>query len=280
MTKARAALLSAAAQLRAAGSVSPEADARLLLSHATGHGLGGLELISISADDLSHFEALVARREQGEPVQHITGLAPFRHLELLVGPGVFVARPETESVVEYSLQLLKAMPAHRVPVVVDLGTGSGAIAAAIATESNATVHAVEKDPRAADYARQNLTGTGATLVIGDLVDALADLEGTVDLVISNPPYIPTIHAETLPADVLGHDPEMALFGGVDGLEVIQQVISTAARLLRPGGWLVFEHDDTHGQSAPALVANHGGFHQIADHLDLTGRPRFVSAART
>ena len=273
----RGALEAAHRTLADAGLPSPASDARWLLSHVTGRSLGGLDLVTLTEAEHDAFQTVVARRAAGEPVQHITGTAPFRYLELAVGPGVFIPRPETEQVVEHALGLLRAM--GPTPFVVDLGTGSGAIAAAIATETDARVVAVEKSVEAAVWAAQNLAGTGVTLVRGDLADALPELDGQVDLVISNPPYIPAGHAGELPADVVGHDPHLALFGGADGLDVVRAVVATAHRLLRPGGWLVIEHDDTHGSSAQALVAAHGGFTDIADHDDLTGRPRFVTARR-
>lgn len=255
-------------------SQSPEADARQLLSFATGVSFSQVPLHELT-DPLDGFWELIGQRSTGIPVQHLTGEAAFRHLVLTVGPGVFIPRPETELIVELGLPKLVG---RNTPLVVDLCTGSGAIAASFATETAARVYAVELDPVAFDYAKTNLTGTGAELVLDDFRTALPELNSQVDLVVSNPPYVPEAVRSELPADVL-RDPELALFGGDDGLSWIPALIETAARLLKPGGWFIFEHDDTHGESAPALLAANEHFYCVSEHLDYASRPRFAMARK-
>lgn len=275
-------LQQAAATLAAAGFPSPAADARLLLSHALGvEPPEWLRRNEVSADSLDRFEKLLGRRLTGEPVQHLTGQAPFRYLLLAVGPGVFIPRPETEILVDLALAELSSWDPATPPIVVDLATGSGAIAAAIATEvPGSQVHAVELDPAAMVWAHRNLDGTGVHLVRADLADALPELNGLVDLVTCNPPYLPLTDQGDLPTDVLGFDPALALFAGEDGLAVIRVLLDAAARLLKPGGVLIFEHDESHGDSAPTAVHDHVGFDDGVSRRDLTGRPRFVSARRS
>lgn len=172
-------------------------------------------------------------------MQYLTGRAWFRKIDVQVGPGVFIPRPETEAVVHFALDQLLNLRADTgpSPVIVDLGTGSGVIAKSILSEYPGTprMYAVERSPQALEWARRNLADTPATVVAGDMADALPQLEGKVDLVISNPPYLPAAHADELPADVLDYDPHEALFGGDDGLETIRGIVPVATRLLRPGG---------------------------------------------
>ncbi len=226
---------------------------------------------------------LLDQRAARVPLQHLTGRAPFRHLELAVGPGVFVPRPETEQLAGWALDRLAGIPA---PVVIDLGSGSGALALAIANEHpGARVTAVERDPGAIEWTRHNAAAQAAAgdtpveVVSGDMTDPrlLRALDGSVDLVVSNPPYVPD--GARVPREVADHDPPLALWGGPDGLDVVRGLLSTAARLLRPGGWLGIEHADQQGTSLPALVRAHGGFGDVADHPDLAGRPRFTTARR-
>lgn len=276
---------SAAARLHAAGVPSPRADAELLVAHVLGLGRGSLIARSLTGgrideDDLAALAALLVRRESREPLQHITGEAYFRGLRLSVGPGVFVPRPETEIVVQHAIDALMAV-ASASPVAVDLGTGSGAIALAMATEvPHASVIAVEVSPSAFTWAEQNRRAVGADnlrIVLADLADALPELDGRVDVVISNPPYIP-IGAIPRDPEVRRFDPELALYGGIDGLDLVRSVDATAWRLLRPGGMLVIEHGEVQAAAIGALLAA-SGWRAIAHHRDLTGRDRATSATR-
>jgi release factor glutamine methyltransferase len=223
---------------------------------------------------------MVERRAAREPLQHITGRAYFRSLELAVGPGVFVPRPETEQVAQFAIDALR-MVASAAPIGVDLGTGSGAIAFAMATEvPHAVVYAIEKSPDAYPWTLENQRLTGAdnaTVVLGELADAFPELDGTVDVVISNPPYIPN---DAIPRDVEVrlHDPAIALYGGADGLDVVHQVSQTALRLLHRGGTLVLEHGELQGDSIAALLRA-DGWTAVATHPDLLGRDRATTALR-
>ena len=225
-------------------------------------------------------EALVARRAAREPLQHIVGRAPFRALELAVGPGVFVPRPETEQVAQFAIDALRAVASSE-PIGVDLGTGSGAIALAMASEvPHARVYAVEVSPQAFIWARQNFRSEGAEnaqLLLADLAHALSELNGTVDVVISNPPYIP-LGAIPRDPEVRLFDPELALYGGEDGLDVVRRVSETALRLLRPGGTLVLEHGELQAAQIAALLTEHG-WSAVAHHRDLSGRDRATTALR-
>ena len=281
-----AALLKVGIQrLADAGLVSPRADARILLAAAAGLEPGQLAVTPrLDGTTAARYAHLIQRRAAGEPVQYLTGEVWFRNVRLVVGPGVLIPRPETEQVVGAALDLLASM--HRVhpnqvPVVVDLGTGSGAMAAALVDEypDPVQVIAVESAAAALPWSRRNLAGTGVRVVDGDFGSALPDLDGQVWLVMANPPYLPEREASAVPSDVTMHEPREALFGGSDGLDAIRVVIARAARLLKPGGWLVMEHDESHGESVPRLLADLGRFEDIADHQDLTGRPRFVTARR-
>jgi release factor glutamine methyltransferase len=232
----------------------------------------------IDEEKLKQLNDLFGRRFAREPLQHLTGIAFFRQLELKVGRGVFIPRPETESVAQIAIDALLADSAAE-PIAVDLGTGSGAIALAMRTEvPNARVFAVEKSPEAYPFTTHNFAKyPGAELTLGDLSDAFNALNGSVSVVISNPPYIP---AEMIPVDpeVHLHDPSLALYGGADGLDVIRQVSKTASRLLRPGGSLVIEHADSQSaQVRELLLAD--GWQQVIAHKDLTNRDRAVSATK-
>ncbi len=280
MTDVRAALADATRRLAEAGVASPRNDAELLLAHVLGTGRAGLLLVDrLDPQQAEAYEALVIRRSGREPLQHLTATAAFRYRELAVGPGVFVPRPETESLVEWGLTVLDALDvAH--PVVVDLGTGSGAIAGAVASERpHARVHAVELSDEAYAYAERNLAGLDVDLRHGDLADAFGDLDGQVDLVLSNPPYIPLTAWESVAVEARDHDPALALWSGEDGLDAMRDVAATAARLLRGGGAVGAEHADVQGESAPAVFVAHGGFVDVRDRTDLAGRPRFVTARR-
>ena len=339
------------ARLSAAGVASPRVDTEILLAHACGlerkaivtaaimgssvgqilgqraEGCGAGEADPIAA--LARFDTLIERRAAREPLQHLTGRAPFRHLELAVGPGVFVPRPETEEVAQVAIDAARA--AQRVaeeyddgsgrsagsagsdgsvgaagadasggsrgaigrgpssaPIVVDLCTGSGAIALALATEvPAASVYAVELDADAHAWAQRNIAEVagperGTPLVDlrrGDARLALGELDGRCDVVVSNPPYVPS-GAVPRDEEVALHDPSIALFGlGADGLEVPRGIVAAAARLLRAGGTFVMEHAEVQDADVRAIVAATGAFTEISTRADLTGRPRMVVARR-
>jgi release factor glutamine methyltransferase len=269
----RAALRAAAERLAEAGVPSPLHDAEELAAHSLGIDRRELWRQERVGTD---FAAYVRRRVAREPLQHITGRAYFRHLTLAVGPGVFVPRPETEVVVEAAMAAVAGVAAA---VVVDLGTGSGAIALAIAQEvPGARVHAVEADPAAHAWAARNAAGSAVDLRLGDMADAFPDLDGRVDLVVSNPPYIP-VGAVVRDPEVAAHDPAPALWSGEDGLDDVRVVERVAARLLRPGGTVVVEHADLQGESAPAVFTATGRWTGVADHQDLAGRDRYLTARR-
>ena len=268
-----------------AGIASPLADAELIVGHVAGWTRGeaatksfmGVELGETLAAEIN---VLAGRRESREPLQHITGESPFRHLVLAVGPGVLIPRPETELVAEWAIDALRQVPSPR-PRAVDLGTGTGALALALATEvPNAEVFAIELSAVAAEWAQRNIARYGderVTLVIGDVSSALPELNGTIDVVVANPPYIPDSE-KPLDIEVLGYDPEVALFGGEDGLRDIRVFIARAALLLRPGGTLVVEHGDGQGEAVRA-IATEAGFTMITTHNDLLQRERALTAVR-
>ncbi|WP_368499539.1 peptide chain release factor N(5)-glutamine methyltransferase [Herbiconiux sp. A18JL235] len=274
--------------LAAGGVLDPQVDAELLIGHVLGASRGRVQSMTVTdapvgpEDTLAIVEA-VERRAAREPLQHITGVAWFRSLELSVGPGVFVPRPETEFVAGLAIDALRAVvPAGEdPPVAVDLGTGSGAIALSLAVEvPHAAVVGVENSPRAFVWAKENLRRVdpgNARLVFIDLADALPELDGTVDVVVSNPPYIP-LGAIPRDPEVRLFDPEQALYGGDDGLVVVREVSATARRLLRPGGALVIEHGDLQGAEMRALLTA-DGWRAVATHRDLTGRDRATTAVR-
>ncbi|WP_112239496.1 peptide chain release factor N(5)-glutamine methyltransferase [Kribbella monticola] len=273
----RAVLAEATARLREAGVASPDYDAAELLAHVAGVSRLQLGLIDLTDQLQTRYDELVARRAAREPLQHLTGTAAFRYRELVVGPGVFVPRPETEVLVGWILDRIADV---KEPLVVDLCSGSGAIAGAVATERpDSTVHAVELSPDACVWARRNLAGTGATLHEGDIDGCLPELDGLVDAVIANPPYIPLTAWESVTAEVRDHDPALALWSGDDGLDEIKVVAATAGRLLKPGGWFGCEHADVQGESAPAVFAATGLFTEVRDQLDLAGRHRFATGRR-
>lgn len=265
-------------RLADAGVPSPRFDAEELAAYVHGVKRGELHTVPDSDFDARYWEA-VARREAREPLQHITGRAFFRYLELQVGPGVFVPRPETESVVGWAIDALRAMDVAE-PLVVDLCTGSGAIALALAQEvPRSRVHAVELDEGALEWAKRNTDGSRVVLHHGDALHALPEFDGRLDLVISNPPYIPLEEWEHVAPEARDHDPQLALFSGQDGLDTIRGIERTAARLLRPGGMVVVEHADTQGGQVPWIFNEDAGWTDAADHRDLNNRPRFTTARR-
>jgi release factor glutamine methyltransferase len=222
------------------------------------------------------FQNALERRATREPLQYIVGSAPFRHIELAVGPGVFVPRPETELLVDAVLPTLRIVEG---PVVVDFCSGTGALALAIADEvPSARVFAVERTGPATAWLERNTAGTRVEVVTADVADPdlLSDLRGRVDAVVANPPYVP--RSAPVAAEVR-FDPDDAVFAGEDGLAVIPWVIARAADLLRPGGILALEHDDTHARAVPDLLHRDGRWEAISDHQDLTGSPRYAVAVR-
>lgn len=275
---AGAAVLEVAARLARAGVMTPRADAEQLVAAATGVPRGGLVLARLDPAAVARLDALSQRRAAREPLQHILGTAAFRHLDLAVGPGVFVPRPETEQVVDAALAQLRRLAAVQ-PIVVDLCTGSGAIALALAQEHpGVQVTAVEADAGALVWAARNVARTGlpVRLVQATAADAVPEIEGRADLVVSNPPYLTAGLA--LEPEVAAHDPALALWGGgLDGLDAVREVDAAAWRLLHPGGVLVVEHGDDQGQTAPAVFASRWA--EVTAHYDLAGRPRWVTAVR-
>lgn len=280
-TQAERLLAAATEQLEAAGVPSPRVDAELLLTHVTGVPRGML-----SAHAHPHemqrrtYLEMVQARARRMPLQHITGSAAFRYVDVEVGPGVFVPRPETEVLAGWGVDEATrvARDTGRAPVVVDLCTGSGAIALSLVHEvPTASVHAVELDEPAHGWAERNLLGTGVDLRLGDAFEAFEDLDGTVDVVVCNPPYIPLEAWESVAPEARDHDPSLALWSGDDGLDAMRALERTAWRLLAPGGVVGAEHADAQGESAPAVFAPR--WRDVRDHQDLAGRPRFVTATR-
>jgi release factor glutamine methyltransferase len=275
----------ASRRLREAGVASPEHDAAELLAHVLGTRRSQLVLVDeVAGEPATAFERLVARRAAREPLQHLTGVAFFRHVELAVGPGVFVPRPETELLAGWAIEVASRLAAldgsttDAPPVVVDLCTGSGAIAKAVKDEvPSAAVYAVELSDDAFGWAQRNLAGTGVDLRQGDMATAFDDLLGRVDVVVCNPPYIPLEAWESVAAEARDHDPHLALFSGQDGLDAIRVLERRAAGLLKAGGVVGFEHADEQGEAAPSVFSSAGRWADVRDHRDLAGRPRFVTA---
>ena len=267
----------------AAGVLSPSVDAELLGCFILEASRSELTLLAIAGEifpenRLADFLEAVQRREKREPLQHITGLAPFRHLELEVGPGVFIPRPETEQLVDLAIQKLESI---QNPVIVDLCSGSGAISIALNTEVAAsTVYSVELSEDAFSFLTRNYQRYGLdpnALRNENLTTALEELEAGVDLVVSNPPYIPDA-AVPIDLEVQLHDPALALYGGEDGLDVIRQISTRAWYLLRPGGHLVLEHAHTQAPAIGELLLTQG-WQEVVSASDLTGKDRMISAVR-
>lgn len=292
----RAVVAAAAARLGEAGVASPDHDAAELLAHVLETTRGQLPLIDdVGPEANAAYDALVARRVDREPLQHLTGLAAFRYVELKVGPGVFVPRPETELLAGWAIEAIRRVstsstteepssttidegPTTRQPVVIDLCTGSGAIAKAIVDEApQARVYAVELDEQAHAWAELNLADTEVDLRLGDFTTAFDDLLGEVDVIACNPPYVPLEAWESVATEARDHDPDLALFSGADGLDAIRALEERAALLLRPGGVVGFEHADVQGEVAPAMFVGTGRWRDVRDHRDLAGRPRFTTA---
>lgn len=275
----------AAARLAEAGIADPAVDAELLAGFVLGAERGGVQAAAIRGDRLSAADAvrldeLVARRATREPLQHITGTAPFRHLELRVGPGVFVPRPETEVVAQLAIDALRAA-ASASPIAVDLGTGSGAIALAMATEvPHAQVFAAENSVDAFVWTKENFAAVGADnarLAFIDLAHAFPELDGTVSVVASNPPYVPDAAIPRDP-EVRFFDPAAALYGGEDGLDVVRVLSKVGLRLAHPGGTIVIEHGEWQGEAIRGILTA-DGWRAAATHPDLTMRDRATTALR-
>ena len=276
MTRLRQVIDAAAVALAEAGVGSPRTDAELLAAHAAGTDRGRLALAETGPDFLDRYDRLVAQRAKRVPVQHLIGTAPFGPVTVHVGPGVFIPRPETESMLEWAL----AQPVSQRPVVVDLCTGSGALALALSKHwPDARIVAVDDSEDALDYARRNVAGTPVELVRADVTapGLLTELEDGVDLVVANPPYIPD--GVTLEPEVAEHDPPHALFGGPDGMVVVDAIVELAARWLRDGGRCAVEHDDTTSARTVDAFTRAARFGDITARHDLTGGPRFVTATR-
>ncbi|WP_328359176.1 peptide chain release factor N(5)-glutamine methyltransferase [Mycobacterium sp. NBC_00419] len=273
----RQAIDAATAVLAEAGIDSARIDAELLAAHLAGTERGRLATIDPPGPDFYHrYDQVISQRTRRIPVQHLTGTAAFGPLQLRVGPGVFIPRPETEALLEWAVA--QRLPDE--PVIVDLCTGSGALALALAAAwPRARVVAVDDDPAALEYARRNTEATAVQLVCADVTAAglLPELDGTVDLVVSNPPYIPA--GAVLEPEVAEHDPAHALFGGPDGMAVIGPLVGLAGRWLRHGGLLAIEHDDTTSQQTVETISRTGLFTAVTAHRDLAGRPRYVTARR-
>ena len=280
----REVIRAATATLAQAGVASPRADAELLAAHAAGVDRSRLAVLELSGhrlpeSDAARYHELIAARARRVPLQHLTGTAAFGPVTLQVGPGVFVPRPETEALLEWAYGVLEhASPS---PVVVDLCTGSGALALALAERHpGAAVVAVDDSAEALEYTRRNAAGTGIRIHRADVTAAglLPELDGRVDLLVCNPPYIP--EGACLEPEVADHDPHHALFGGPDGMSVIPAVAALAGRWLVPGGAVGIEHDDTTADATVAVLRRAGVFGDIVARTDLTGRPRFVTAVRS
>ena len=276
-------LKQSAIQLSQAGVLSPDIDSELLAAHILGISRSELSVaIALNSifpeDKIVAFSDAVSRRAKREPLQHITGLAPFRHLELFVGKGVFTPRPETEQVVSFAMEKIASLEQ---PIIVDLCAGSGAIALSFTTErADSNVFAVEKSEEAFEYLKQNSKRYGlelSQLSHVDLQDCLPEMDAVADLVISNPPYIPN---EAIPVDleVQLHEPSLALFGGADGLDVIRTILTKAKQLLRTGGLLVLEHADTQALSIRELLLAEGWI-DVESKKDLAGKDRMISATK-
>ncbi|WP_175935192.1 peptide chain release factor N(5)-glutamine methyltransferase [Corynebacterium sp. Marseille-P4321] len=274
-------LARAAQILKRAGVAAPEVDARLIAAHLLEVAPTEVTFAAVPEGFPQAFDEAVARRAAREPLQHILGSAPFGPLELEVGPGVFIPRPETELLADWAVRMLIDGSASHHPTVVDLGTGSGALAIYIAHHvPNADVYAVERSAQAREYAERNVArfAPSISIVPGDMTDPnlLSDLDGRVDLVVSNPPYVP--ETPELEAEVYA-DPAEAVFSGADGMDAIRGLLPVARRLLKPGGALGVEHDDTTSDAVHNAVRATGGFGGIEARTDLTGRARFVTASR-
>jgi release factor glutamine methyltransferase len=276
MTRLRHLIDAAEQALAEAGVGSPRTDAELLAAHAAAIDRGRLAFTDTGPEFCERYDELVAQRAKRVPLQHLTGTAAFGPVIVHVGPGVFIPRPETEALLEWAV----AQPLSPHPLIVDLCTGSGALALALSKRwPDARVIAVDDSDDALGYARRNTSGAPVELIQADVTapGLLAELDGQVDLVVANPPYIPD--GADLEPEVAEHDPPHALFGGPDGMAVIDGIVGVAARLLRDGGRCAVEHDDTTSARTLEAFTRTGRFTDVTARHDLTGRPRFVTATR-
>ncbi len=274
MTGPAEAIRDAARLLADARVASPANDARQLMGYVTGRTpIGLLGLAELSETQQERYWALVHARAERVPLQHLTGRARFRNVELAVGPGVFIPRPETELVAQ---AVINEAVLHPGALVVELCAGSGAISAAVADEVPG-VHlvAIEDEPAATAWLARNLAGSMARIVQADIAEPRPELTHRAHVVVANPPYVPLTDRDRLPPEVRDHDPAHALFAGPDGLAMFPVVCLAAGRLLRPSGLVVVEHGDDQ-QSACARFLSAAGFAEIGRHRDLAGRPRFVT----
>ncbi|MDR3656926.1 MAG: peptide chain release factor N(5)-glutamine methyltransferase [Mycobacterium sp.] len=281
MNPLRRAIDCAAARLAEAGIDSARSDAEQLAAHLAGTERGRLALLEAPGDEFfGRYRDVVAERSRRVPLQHLIGTAAFGPVVLRVGPGVFIPRPETEALLAWAV----AQPLPARPLIVDLCTGSGALAVALTRHRanlglEARVIGIDDSEAALDYARHNAEGTSVELLRADVTrpDLLSELDGRVDLVVANPPYVPD--SAVVGPEVAEHDPHHAVFGGPDGMAVIRPVVRLAGRWLRPGGLLAVEHDDTTSSHTVELIASTGLFNEVRARRDLAGRPRFVTARR-
>jgi release factor glutamine methyltransferase len=276
MNQLRQVIDAAEAALAEAGVGSPRTDAELLAAHVAGTDRGRLAFTETGPGFQERYDGLVAQRAKRIPLQHLTGAAAFGPVIVHVGPGVFIPRPETESLLEWAV----AQDLSAQPIIVDLCTGSGALALALSKAwPDARVIAIDDSEEALAYARRNTAGAPVELIQADVTASglLAELDGQVDLVVANPPYVPD--GAVLEPEVAEHDPPHALFGGPDGMAVIDRIVELAARLLPDGGRCAVEHDDTTSARTVEAFTRTGRFVEVTARDDLTGRPRFVTATR-
>lgn len=267
----------AADELAEAGVGSPRADAEELAAYAAGSSWGRLSVLGEIDDDFcGRYADLVAARVRRIPLQYIVGSAVLGPVTVSVGPGVFIPRPETEGLLEWA----SAQPLPPRPVLVDLCTGTGALALALSKFwPDARIIAVDDSDEALDYAYRNVAGAAVELVRADVTDdtQLPELDGQVDLLVANPPYLPD--GVALEPEVARHDPPHALFGGPDGMVVINAIVGLAGRWLKHGGRCAVEHDDTTSAATVEAFTAARRFVEVTANQDLAGRPRFVTATR-
>jgi release factor glutamine methyltransferase len=277
MTRLRRAIADATGTLAAAGVGTPRVDAEQLAAYIAGIDRGRLAFHEPDEPFFGRYRDVIDARARRIPLQHLTSSAAFGPVTVAVGPGVFIPRPETESLLEWAL----AQPLPAQPLIVDLCTGSGALAVALAHDRpGARIIAVDDSADALAYARRNSAATTIELIEADVTapGLLSQHDDLVDLIVVNPPYIPD--DAQLDPEVAQHDPEHALFGGPDGMRVIGPIVDLAARLLRPGASIGVEHDDTTADATTALFDRAGVFTDVVSRRDLAGRPRFVTATRS